>query len=95
MRIPILLCSALALFAAPASAEPVSVEAPQIDEAWGRAQQRSWPQLFAFPEGRQPEAVPEGLQGRAAEELQRVYLKSFAEKPSKMPIFQFGVVGAQ
>jgi hypothetical protein len=70
-------------------------EAYRTDQGYSQAQQASWAQLVAYPEGRQPEAVPEGLEGTAAHEAHKIYVKTFAEKPVQEPVFQLGVVGGK
>ncbi len=70
-------------------------EAYDTDAGWGQAQERSWAQVVAFPEGRQPEATPEGVSGIVMEETMGVYQKTIAEKPTKTPVFQLGVVGGR
>jgi hypothetical protein len=73
----------------------VSREAQSVDLEWGQAQERTWAQQVAYPEGRSPEKLPEGMEGNTAEEVMGVYNQSFAERPTRTQVFQLGIVSGK
>lgn len=55
-------------------------DAPRTDAAYGKAQGESWDRQVAFKDGRYADKKSEGLSGIPAEQIMKVYNKSFTKQ---------------
>lgn len=72
---------------------PAFEEAFYVDREFGEAQQYSWDLVVAHPDRPYAHQKPEGLPGVAAENVMDVHVKTYAERPAKVPVLTLGVVG--
>lgn len=66
-------------------------EAYYIDEEFGQLSQASWDMMIAYPDYRYADRETEGIDGITAEEIMNVYNQTFAEKPTKTEVIEFGI----
>ncbi|ABA88991.1 lipoprotein, putative [Syntrophotalea carbinolica DSM 2380] len=66
-------------------------EAYYVDREFGQLSQASWDQQVAYPDYRYTAKTPETLEGITAEEIMDIHNKTYAEKPEKIDIIQFGL----
>ncbi len=66
-------------------------EAYYIDREFGQHSQAAWDQQVAYPDYRYASKTPETLEGITSEEVMKVYNETFAEKPEKVNIINFGL----
>jgi hypothetical protein len=88
-----LLVSLLSLAALCLAAGCASFEsAYYVDREFGQASQASFDQQILYPDYRYADPVPQGNVGIIAEEIMAVHIQTYSEKPTKMEVFEMGVI---
>lgn len=70
-------------------------EAYYIEREFSKDSQAAWDAQIVNKDFRYADRVPEGMAGITAEEIMSSHTKTFAEKPSKSKIIEFGMGGSQ
>jgi hypothetical protein len=70
-------------------------EAYYLDEEFGKDSRAAWEEQIVQKDPLNIDTVPEGMTGITAEGVMGVRNQTFAEKPTKSKIFEFGLGGSK